>query len=408
MYLDIEAAQFVRALSALLPSVSTDTTRPHLNAICFEVDFGTLRMISTDGHRLTRWEPEPAHYTLATSEPEPDADAKPDALARVPAEVVPEPAARTETLIARADAERFLALAKSAIKGSAKYTRDALRLTLRTEGASVTVACAGASYTAKCPDAAFPPWRQVVPAGSRAFFGADPGYLADACKALIAAGSGGIGVLLSGGDLDPIVLTGTGAAPEFFQVLMPMRVDVPADIAAACASTAQEIDALRKSHAAEIDAMERKASRRERALDDEIKALHKAVARDAIVAELRETQEALTALREHQGEYARFSMKAREDLATELREARETMGATIAAQIRTIAEFQAERSESERMLNEAQAAAMRLARKLDALAPAEVVPEPEPSAVRLSEPEPDAMALALATIAAAFGQGTAA
>lgn len=116
-----------RCIDAVIASVSDDQTRPHVNSALVESDT-QLRFVSTDGHRLQRYEiPLPAG-----------------------SRAVP-----TGTLIPKS-ALHIL----SKIAGAADKAAEAV---VTFEGPHVFVEMAGVIFGVKLIDAPFPLWRQVVP-----------------------------------------------------------------------------------------------------------------------------------------------------------------------------------------------------------------------------------------------------
>ena len=55
---EVDAATILDMISKTLFSVSNDETRRHLSGIFMEWDGETIRMVSTDGHRLSKVECE--------------------------------------------------------------------------------------------------------------------------------------------------------------------------------------------------------------------------------------------------------------------------------------------------------------------------------------------------------------
>lgn len=53
-FVEVEASTFKAMIDSTLFSVSNDETRFHLNGVLFESDGSTSRMVSTDGHRLSK------------------------------------------------------------------------------------------------------------------------------------------------------------------------------------------------------------------------------------------------------------------------------------------------------------------------------------------------------------------
>ncbi len=55
-FLELSAEAFITLVRRVFFSISTEETRPHFNSALLEAEAGLLRMVSTDGHRLTKAE----------------------------------------------------------------------------------------------------------------------------------------------------------------------------------------------------------------------------------------------------------------------------------------------------------------------------------------------------------------
>lgn len=113
----------VRLFETALPSVCKDETRFHLNGVLIECNGSVTRMVSTDGHRLTRcegWAPGP----------------------RIAGAILP------------AKAAKEIARLIKAVDRTVSWAVTATHLYVR---------CGGWDIVAKLIDAQFPPYEQVIP-----------------------------------------------------------------------------------------------------------------------------------------------------------------------------------------------------------------------------------------------------
>src|SRR5262245_967802 len=113
-------------------SISPDETRPHVNSALFEWAGDRVRMVSTDGHRLSKME---ATVTGSSA----------TATMLIPLKAIPE--------------LRRLA-------GEAKAEKDppAPAVTITQHGPNAFFSIAGMQFSVKLVDAQFPPYQQVIPA----------------------------------------------------------------------------------------------------------------------------------------------------------------------------------------------------------------------------------------------------
>jgi DNA polymerase-3 subunit beta len=161
----IGAGVLADALALVTFSISTDETRANLNALKFELGGGLLRLVSTDGHRLTKVEVE----------------CEGDGEALVPLPGVQQLA----RLAASVDADEHIAL----------WIHNGL----------VSAECQSKTVTVKQTDSTFPAWQQVVPKATPTTRAVVPREaLADALRAVSLASSdrtGGVVFELDGGTL---------------------------------------------------------------------------------------------------------------------------------------------------------------------------------------------------------------
>lgn len=103
-------------------SISTDETRAHVNSALLQIEPERLRMVSTDGHRLTLCE------------------------ARADVQVAPE-----------------MLIPLRAVSELRKLCGDDGDVSISREGPNAFFAFPGLTYSVKLVDAQFPPWAQVIP-----------------------------------------------------------------------------------------------------------------------------------------------------------------------------------------------------------------------------------------------------
>ena len=156
-------------------SISTDETRLHLNSALFEWDGACVRMVTTDGHRLTKAE--------ATIEGQ-----KAQATMLIPLKGVLE----LKRLCDEARAE------------AGKTEDEPLELTMLQSGPNAFFRLAGFQFSVKLVDAQFPPYHQVIPEMSERVVRAPRLAVADALRAVSVAASdrtGGVKLTLGGGSM---------------------------------------------------------------------------------------------------------------------------------------------------------------------------------------------------------------
>lgn len=152
-------------------SVSTDETRAHLNSALLEWDGSVIRMVSTDGHRLSKVERTVDGKTAS-------------ATMLIPLRALHEVRRIVDDLQAAQGEER-----------------EELKLT--PSGASAFFAGGGLRFSVKLTAADFPPYRQVIPQASPKRLLASRVALADAVKAVSVAADqkGAVKLALSKGTL---------------------------------------------------------------------------------------------------------------------------------------------------------------------------------------------------------------
>ena len=169
----------VDALSSLISrthfSISTDETRLHLNSALFEWDGDHVRMVTTDGHRLSKAEVRVAGKQANAS-------------MLIPLKGVLELKRLCEE--ARSDA------------GKMDPDSEATSLKMIQTGPNAFFRLAGFQFSVKLVDAQFPPYQQVIPEASERAIRAPRLALADALRAVSIAASdrtGGVKLTLGAG-----------------------------------------------------------------------------------------------------------------------------------------------------------------------------------------------------------------
>lgn len=149
-------------------SMSSDETRPHVNSTLFEWEGDKVRMVTTDGHRLSKME-----ATVAGS------------------------SATATMLIPHKAVGELRRLAEEA-----KGDKDAATVTITRSGPNAYIAIAGMVFSMKLVDAQFPPYQQVIPAKTDHIVRVPRSALADALRAVSIAASdktGGVKLTVSTG-----------------------------------------------------------------------------------------------------------------------------------------------------------------------------------------------------------------
>ncbi|HMI94369.1 MAG TPA: DNA polymerase III subunit beta [Polyangiales bacterium] len=156
-------------------SISTDETRLHLNSALFEWDGDHVRMVTTDGHRLSK-----AEAILKGKQA--------NASMLIPLKGVLE-------------LKRLCEEAKNE-PGKGDPEADGNSLTMLQGGPNVFFRLAGFQFSVKLVDAQFPPYQQVIPDNTERAIRAPRAALADALRAVSIAASertGGVKLTLGTG-----------------------------------------------------------------------------------------------------------------------------------------------------------------------------------------------------------------
>jgi len=174
--LALEARALSRLIAATYFSISTDDTRLHLNSALFEWDGEHVRMVTTDGHRLSKMEM-----------------------------LVRGKHASTTLLIPLKGVLELKRLCdETASEAKGENGNDAAEIKIVQGGPNAFFELEGLRFSVKLVDAQFPPYQQVIPERSEHSVRAPRLQLADALKAVSVAASdrtGGIKLSLSNGKM---------------------------------------------------------------------------------------------------------------------------------------------------------------------------------------------------------------
>src|SRR3982751_5355943 len=156
-------------------SISTDETRLHLNSALFEWEGDRVRMVTTDGHRLSKME--------AT---------------------LPGKQASATMLIPLKGVLELKRLCDEASEDKASEPGHGNEIRISQSGPNAFFQLAGFQFSVKLVDAQFPPYQQVIPEHSEQRARAPRAAVADALRAVSVAASdrtGGIKLTLGGGKM---------------------------------------------------------------------------------------------------------------------------------------------------------------------------------------------------------------
>jgi DNA polymerase-3 subunit beta len=176
--LDVEVLQQLIAKTHF--SISTDETRAHLNSALFEWDGDIVRMVTTDGHRLSKMEVKVSGRQAS-------------ATMLIPLKAIQE---------LRRICDEALAEVPSKGDPGKDATRPQLQITQ--SGSSAFFHGAGMTFSVKLVDAQFPPYAQVIPQNSERKIRAPRAAFADALRAVSIAASertGGVKLTLAKGTM---------------------------------------------------------------------------------------------------------------------------------------------------------------------------------------------------------------
>jgi DNA polymerase-3 subunit beta len=156
-------------------SISSDETRAHLNSALFEWDGDVVRMVTTDGHRLSKMEVKVAGRQAS-------------ATMLIPLKAIQELRRLCDDMAAE-------------VKDGAKEPGLGAQLEITQSGSNAFFQGGGVSFAVRLVDAQFPPYSQVIPQHSDKVVRASRAQFAEALRAVSIAASertGGVKVSLSG------------------------------------------------------------------------------------------------------------------------------------------------------------------------------------------------------------------
>jgi DNA polymerase-3 subunit beta len=160
-------------------SISTDETRAHLNSALFEWEGDTVRMVTTDGHRLSKVDVKVSGRQAS-------------ATMLIPLKAIHELRRLCDEMMAEG----------GAVDADGKRGKPELLITQ--SGSSAFFQGAGMTFSVKLVDAQFPPYSQVIPQGADKIVRAPRVAFADALKAVSVAASertGGVKLSLTKGSM---------------------------------------------------------------------------------------------------------------------------------------------------------------------------------------------------------------
>ncbi len=161
-------------------SISTDETRAHLNSALFEWEGDTVRMVTTDGHRLSKVDVKVTGRQAS-------------ATMLIPLKAIHE---------LRRLCDEMMAEGATGSGDGEKKGKPELLITQ--SGSSAFFQGAGMTFSVKLVDAQFPPYSQVIPQGADKTVRAPRVAFADALKAVSVAASertGGVKLSLTKGSM---------------------------------------------------------------------------------------------------------------------------------------------------------------------------------------------------------------
>jgi DNA polymerase III subunit beta len=176
--LALEVDILAKLISKTHYSISTDETRAHLNSALFEWDGDVVRMVTTDGHRLSKMEVRVAGRQAS-------------ATMLIPLKAIQE----LRRLCDEAVVDTGKDGAKDAPKPQVQITQS---------GSSAFFNTGGTTFSVKLVDAQFPPYAQVIPQSSDKKVHIPRGAFSDALRAVSIAASertGGVKLALTKGTM---------------------------------------------------------------------------------------------------------------------------------------------------------------------------------------------------------------
>ena len=160
-------------------SISTEETRAHLNSALFEWEGDTVRMVTTDGHRLSKVDVKVSGRQAS-------------ATMLIPLKAIQELRRLCDEMLAEGSA------------AGPDGTKKKPELLITQSGSSAFFQGAGMTFSVKLVDAQFPPYAQVIPAQSDKVVRAPRTAFADALRAVSVAASertGGVKLSLAKGSM---------------------------------------------------------------------------------------------------------------------------------------------------------------------------------------------------------------
>jgi DNA polymerase-3 subunit beta len=158
-------------------SISTDETRAHLNSALFEWDGDVVRMVTTDGHRLSKMEVKVSGRQAS-------------ATMLIPLKAIQELRRLSDDIVAES---------KDAVKEGAKP-----QLQITQSGSNAFFQGGGMSFAVRLVDAQFPPYSQVIPQQSEKLVRVPRAPFAEALRAVSVAASertGGVKLAIGKGTM---------------------------------------------------------------------------------------------------------------------------------------------------------------------------------------------------------------
>lgn len=171
-WITLDASVMSRLIAGTYFSISSDETRLHLSSALFEMEDNRVRMVTTDGHRLSKMEIR-----------------------------APEVKGQASMLI---PLKGILELRRLCDEAVSEGSEGAAQIKLMKFGPNVYCQLSSFHFSVKLVDAQFPPYQQVIPAQSASAVRAPRAALSDALKAVSIAASdrtGGVKLTLGSGTL---------------------------------------------------------------------------------------------------------------------------------------------------------------------------------------------------------------
>jgi DNA polymerase III subunit beta len=169
---DVDIQAMSRLIQTTYFSISSDETRVHLSSALFELEDNRLRMVTTDGHRLSKMEIR-----------------------------APELSGKASMLI---PLKGILELRRLCDETMNEANSEGTKIKVLQSGPNVFFELGAYRFSVKLVEAQFPPYQQVIPAQSSLALRAPRAPLADALKAVALAASdrtGGVKLTLADGTL---------------------------------------------------------------------------------------------------------------------------------------------------------------------------------------------------------------